>query len=80
MDIRDEIISLIEETKFVPAPVFETCNLYTDLGFDSLAFVRLLLKIEETYSITFELLEMSMCLQVSRLITLVKNKVRESLA
>ncbi|MCL2337530.1 MAG: acyl carrier protein [Firmicutes bacterium] len=78
MKIGDQIIKIISETKFAPAPVTEAADLYLDLSFDSLAFVTLLVKIEEAYSITFDLLEMRQCLRVGRLIALVKKKVRES--
>lgn len=71
-------MGMIEEEKHAPAPVMETSNLYTNLGFNSLGFVRLMLRIEEAYSIVFGLMEMGTCLQVDRLIALVESKVKES--
>ena len=78
MRIRDEIISLIRQTKLASVSVAETSNLYTDLGLDSLAFVQLLLRIEDTFSISIDLMEMGTCLQVDRLIALVEKKVKEA--
>lgn len=78
MKIAEQIIRMIGEAEFVVAPVTEASNLYIDLGYDSLAFVTLLLKIEETYSIKFELLEMGSCLRTDRLIALVEKKVKEA--
>lgn len=78
MIIEDEIIQIIEDAKLAPIPARKNNNLYTDLGFDSLSFIHLLLKIEGVYSINFDILEMELCLQVDQLITLVENKVKES--
>lgn len=76
MAICDEITGLIEEN--ANATIFlEKGNLYKDLGFDSLSFIRLLLKIEEIYSISFDIAEMECCLEVSQLIKLVEEKVKE---
>lgn len=76
-NINEEIINMIEDAKGLPIPVKKNSNLYTDLGFDSLSFVELLLKIEETYSITFAIAEMEICLQTDQLIVLVENKLKE---
>ena len=74
----DEIIKIIEKSKPGAGRIEKTSNLYTDLGFDSLGFVKLLLDIEEKYSIIFELVEMERCLQLDQLVALVENKVEES--
>ena len=78
MDISREIVHMISEAMLAPASIGETSNLYTDLGLDSLAFVYLLLRIEEAFSIKFGLMEMGTCTQVGRLIALVENKVKEA--
>lgn len=78
MKIAEDIIRMIKEARYVCAPVTNTSNLYTDLGYDSLTFVRLLLNIEKKYSIKFELMEMSTCLHIGRLIALVEHKVNEA--
>lgn len=77
MTIREEIIQMIEAEKPVTDPVREDSHLYKDLGFESYSFIRFLLKIEETYAITFEIMEMERCLQADRLIALVECKVKE---
>lgn len=77
MMIRDEIIQLIKENAYVSAPITEKTNLYTDLSVDSLSFIALLLEIEEAYSVTFDITEMEMCLQVGQLIRIVENKIKE---
>lgn len=75
--IRDEILQMIRKEEPGSIPVGEKTNLYTDLGFDSLSFIRLLLEIEQVYSITFGIEEMEPCLEAGHLITLVEKKVRE---
>ncbi|MGL5513357.1 MAG: acyl carrier protein [Sporomusa sp.] len=77
MMIQEEIIQLIEEAKIVTAPVTKKSNLYSDLSFDSLSFIRLLIKIEEKYSLIFEITEIEMALQVDSLIALVEKKIKE---
>ena len=74
MKNSDEIIKMIDGTKRIAAPVTRKSNLYTDLGINSLSFIALLLKIEEAYSITFDISEMAACIQVDRLIALVEEK------
>lgn len=78
MVINDEIIRMIEETAKLSV-VDKKNNLYKDLGFDSLSFIRLLLKIEDIYSITFDITEMESCLEVSQLIALAEKKVKEKI-
>lgn len=78
MVINDEIIRMIEETAKLSV-VGKKNNLYKDLGFDSLSFIRLLLKIEDIYSITFDITEMESCLEVSQLIASVEKKVKENI-
>ncbi|WP_024291844.1 acyl carrier protein [Lacrimispora indolis] len=78
MVIHDEIIRLIEETAKLPVSDRKR-NLYKDLGFDSLSFIHLLLKIEDMYSITFDISEMESCLEVSQLIALTEKKVKENM-
>lgn len=75
MVIHDEIIRLIEETAKLLVSDRKR-NLYKDLGFDSLSFIHLLLKIEDMYSITFDISEMESCLEVSQLIALTEKKVK----
>ncbi len=76
MMINDEIIRMIEEAAQFPVSDRKT-NLYNDLGLDSLSFIHLLLKIEDTYSITFDITEMESCLEVGRMIELAEKKVKE---
>lgn len=75
MDINTEVIKIITATKNLYVPVKESSDLYRDLDFDSLEFIQLIIKIEETYSINFDLLEMDQCLQVGRLIKAVEHKL-----
>ena len=62
----------------IPKPVTLKSNLYTDLGFDSLSFVCLLLELEQIYSITFSTAETGICLEVGKLIALVEKKKKKS--
>lgn len=77
MEIGDQIMKMIDKEKLVPVKVEKSSNLYRDLGFDSLAFICLLIDIEHIYSITFDIWEMEMCLQIDQLILLVENKLKE---
>lgn len=79
-EIHEKIFRIIEETKLLSTPVHDHSNLYTDLGYDSLGFVSLLLTIEKTFSIVFDLMEMESCLQVGKLVSLVEDKVRNEYA
>ena len=76
MSVRDLIIQKVNEGKLVSKQVTESSNLYMDLGFDSLSFAYLLIEIEETYSVAFDLTEIETCLEVGRLIALVEDKMR----
>lgn len=78
MAINDEITRMIEEAAKLPVSDRKN-NLYKDLGFDSLSFIHLLLKIEDLYSITFDITEMESCLEVSQLIALAEKKVKEKI-
>ncbi len=78
MAINEEITRMIEEAAKLPVSDRKN-NLYKDLGFDSLSFIRLLLKIEDLYSITFDITEMESCLEVSQLIALAEKKVKEKI-
>lgn len=77
MTIRENIIQKIEAHRVLPNPVTEETNLYRDLGFDSLSFIRLLMEAEEEYGIVFEIGEMERCLEVGYFVLSVENKVRE---
>lgn len=77
MGIYHEIILMIKRAKYISFPISTESNLYTDLGFDSLAFISFLVQIEETYSITFDISEMELCLQVGQLIKITKSKIKE---
>lgn len=79
-EIRKKIYEIIEETKLRSVPVNDCSNLYTDLGYDSLGFVSLLLTIEKDFSIEFELMEMESCLQVGKLVALAEDKMRRMYA
>lgn len=71
------IVQMIEARKCVAVAVEREANLYTDLAFDSLAFVSLLVEIEEVFSISFEISEMEQCLWVENLIALVDQKMKD---
>lgn len=73
--IRDEVIHMIEEMAGFPVSSIKN-NLYKDLGFDSLSFIQLLLAIEGSYSITFDITEMEPCQEVGFMIALTEKKVK----
>ncbi|WP_122643576.1 acyl carrier protein [Luxibacter massiliensis] len=79
MSVRDEIIQFINGQNILSVPVTESTHLYQDLHMDSLAFVSLLMDLEERFDITISLQEMENCLVVGELFLLVENKVREKL-
>lgn len=75
--ISNEIFQMLDESKIVPIAIKKDSDLYKDLGMDSLSFIRFLLKVEERYSISFDILEMELCLKVDNLISIVKDKLKE---
>lgn len=77
MTVRETILQKITNAKLTAEPVTVASDLYADLGFDSLAFVQLLLEIEGEYPVTFSIVEMEECLQVGNLIELVENRIKE---
>lgn len=78
MTVRKQIIQLINRKKSTNAGVFEGSDLYRDLGFDSLAFVELLVEIEALLHITFEIEEMERCLEAGELIRLAERKTEKN--
>lgn len=80
MEIWETIQSLIRQAKPLSAPLQQEAHLYWDLDFDSLAFVQLLLQIEQCFSISIALIEMEDCLQLDRLLALVEEKTKEGQA
>ena len=78
MKLWDEIINLITETCYVTAPIESTSNLYSDLQLDSLTLINILLRIEDMYSITFDIFEIEACLQLDCLVATVEKKIKES--
>ena len=76
MAARDDILRMLDQARRAPVPVKPGSNLCTDLGLDSLAFMQLLLRIEDAFGIAFSLPELRQCLQAGRLIALVEEKIR----
>ena len=76
MSLRDEIIRIISQDNIYPIAITEETDLYRDLHFDSLAFVGLLVRLEERYHITIELSEMEPCRVVGSLIDTIERKRR----
>ena len=76
MSVRDKIIQLVNQENFLGVPITEETSLYQDLHLDSLAFVSLLVGIEEEFGITIELPKMEECLLVGRLVDLVEAEIQ----
>lgn len=74
-NIESEIIKLIYQEAPLPIEINKDCHLH-DLGFDSLSFFTLILKIEELFSIEIRISEMEDCLFVKNLIFIVEGKVK----
>ena len=74
MDISGEIIRIIREESPGAA---EGEDLYSDCGFDSVSFIELLLRLEDYFSISFELGEMEECVHRAVLIALVEEKLED---
>lgn len=77
MTLYKEIMRIVEEESRISAPIRGKSNLYYDYAFDSLSFMSLLLRIEETYSITFGIAEIEQCIELEKLIALVELKRKE---
>lgn len=78
MTLKEKIINIVESVKRIPIKVEEKSNLYSDLGVDSITFIGFLLRVEEKFSISFDIDEMEQCLRVDQLIKLVNKKLKES--
>ena len=76
VSINEEIISMLEAVKCIPVPITENTNLFLDLGIDSLSFVKFLVRLEERYTISFDIAEMNQCLRLGRMVELTKSKVK----
>ncbi len=77
MEVWDIITQKIQDVKDVSVPITRESHLYADLGFDSLAFVSLLFKLEEDFQISFGITEIEQCLQAGRLAELTGSKMTE---
>lgn len=75
--IREKILKKIDKFKCSNARTTQDSNLYTDLGFDSLALVFFLTEIENELEICFDIFEMEECLTVKKLIALCERKTKE---
>jgi acyl carrier protein len=78
MTIEETIHQLIRRIRPVFLPIGPQTNLYEDLGFDSLAFIKLILSVENEFSFTLAITEMEQCLVVGRLADLVREKTAAS--
>lgn len=74
MTAREQVTELISKRKFTNASVSESSDIYRDLGFDSLAFVELLVQIEDKLAISFDIEEMESCLNVGVLLNIVEKR------
>lgn len=77
MHTKTQIMEMIQEMTGGPVSSGAQTHLCRHLGVDSLSFVRLLLQIEVRYAIVFEIPEMEQCLQLDRLVSMVRMKVKE---
>ena len=53
MNVKEIIFDKISQEKVVAKEAKEDSDLYRDLGFDSLSFIRLLFEIEKIFGVTF---------------------------
>ncbi|MDR1599317.1 MAG: acyl carrier protein [Oscillospiraceae bacterium] len=72
----NNVVLLIRRTRPTTAPIDARTNIYTDLGFNSLAFMELLTRVEEEYGFEFAITEMEPCLVVGALVSVVKERAR----
>ncbi|MDR0396962.1 MAG: acyl carrier protein [Oscillospiraceae bacterium] len=75
MDILDDVILLIRSTRPVSARIDAKTNIYTDLGFDSLAYMELLARVENAFGFEFSITEMEPCLVAGALADMIKEKL-----
>lgn len=73
-DIRKMVIRLISEAGVFAAPDAVNFHLFHDAAMDSLAFVTLLVRIEEVFGIEFDIAQISDCAQLDRLVELIERK------
>lgn len=72
--IRKIVIRLISEEGIFIASNAEHIHLFQDVGIDSLAFINLLIKIEETFGIRFDIMQMEDCADLEYLVKLINEK------
>lgn len=77
-DIREKVIRIISEAGFFVAPDAVNLHLFHDVAIDSLAFVTLLIRIEEIFGIEFDIAQMADCAELDRLLELVERKLGEN--
>ncbi|WP_101698549.1 acyl carrier protein [Clostridium minihomine] len=75
--IRKIVIQLINEEGIFIASNTEHLHLFQDVGIDSFAFINLLIKIEDTFGIRFDIMQMEDCADLAYLVKLIKQKTRE---
>lgn len=71
MQIRNSVIEIIEFEKKIETNVSIDSDLFKDLGFDSLSFVKLLIRLEEMFFIDIEIQQMKDCHTVGGLIKII---------
>ena len=75
MNVKEIIFDKISQEKVIAKEAKEDSDLYRDLGFDSLSFIRLLFEIEKIFGVTFSIEEMQSCLKVKQLVKVVEEKL-----
>lgn len=76
-DISGKVMQFLDEAGFsVPASP-SGVHLFYDIAMDSLSFIRLLMRIEDSFGIVFDIVQMEECTQLDRLLALIDHKLRE---
>lgn len=75
--IHKIVIGLMSKEGIFIASDAEHLHLFQDVGIDSLTFINLLIKIEETFGICFDITQMENCADFEYLVTLIKQKTEE---
>jgi len=70
----DFISQSLRELRPIAKPITVETHIFTDLNFDSLSFIALLIQVEEEYNISFAITEIEQCLIIGPLIELIEEK------
>lgn len=78
MSAEKQVIDLLNSYNSRNIHISVESDLFLDIGLDSLSFIELIYDVERQFNLSIKLFEISKCVNVGNLITLVENKLKEN--